>query len=105
MQYKYYVNSCQYIVNSSFAFWNFQELFQIFLIQGWLNVQMQNPRIQKANCIHLSYIYVPGAVLINSHSLSSFLQLPYEVNAIISDVLNEKITVYIYHAFMCQVLC
>lgn len=31
---------------------------------------------------------VPGAMLINSHSLSYFLQLPYEVNAIIGGVLR-----------------
>ena len=54
IQCKCYVNNCKYNVNiiqiaagcmanSHFAFWNFLEVFfQIFLICGWLNPQMQN---------------------------------------------------------------
>ena len=42
MQRKCYVNSCWYAANSSFAFWNFLDCFQIFLIRDWLNMQMWN---------------------------------------------------------------
>ena len=42
MQCKCYVNSCWYAANSSFAFWNFLDFFQIFLICDWLNMQMWN---------------------------------------------------------------
>lgn len=37
--------------SSSFAFWKFLGFFQIFSISGWLNPQIWNSQIQRANCI------------------------------------------------------
>ena len=50
--YKFYVNSCWYTMDSSFVFCNCLEFFlSVFLICGWLNLQMQNPWKWRANCI------------------------------------------------------
>ena len=53
IHYKCHVNSCWYTMNSSFVFWNCIEFFfSVFLICGWLNLQMQNPWKWRANCIY-----------------------------------------------------
>lgn len=45
------VNSCHHAANSSFALWNFLKIiFKNILTLGWLNQQMQNPWIQRADC-------------------------------------------------------
>ena len=46
MQYKYYVNSCQHVANSNFAF----EKFLGFL-KNTFDVQMQNSLKQRGNCM------------------------------------------------------
>lgn len=42
----------RWAANSSFAFWGFLEFLLIFTVYGWLNPQMQNLRIQRADCVY-----------------------------------------------------
>lgn len=44
-----YVNSCWHVVNSSFASWN---LMKFFFFNPWLNLQMGNWQIRRADCTY-----------------------------------------------------
>ena len=48
IQYKCLINHGQYVTHNNFDFWNSMEFFfQMFLIHGWLNLWVWNPRIWK----------------------------------------------------------
>ena len=54
VNFKCYVNGCWHVANSGSAFWNFLEFFsQIFSIHGWLNPQVQNWWIWRADFLSL----------------------------------------------------
>ena len=73
------------MVNSSFAIWNFLEFFfQIFSIRGWLNPQMWNAGIWRADCIKFALAVLTSRAENNSTKLeiiwSSFSLMWYTSN-------------------------
>ena len=69
-QYKCYVNSCQYAANSSFAFWNFLELFFKNVFDPWLIESMDANPVDTE-----SQLYVFITVKIRSQKSTDFVWL------------------------------
>ena len=81
--------------SSSFAFWKFLEFFQIFSISGWLNPQMWNSQIQRANCIsklHTNQLNCKSYVL-------SF-QDPKLISFVSSPLFRSQLFFFFLHSFL-----